>query len=453
MKSIQVTGVAFDFAYLALLTQAGLKPLSRWEAAYGAREMELLDRLKLRHRPVDRWLWNREPAQELIFSRHLHQLRAYAELFQNRPIEQTLLQIRIEGKFFGYPECCIDHFVRHSYKANHLDPRLQQFLFHWACPRCRATAALLPRYQKIHRLCVSLYRQPASRPLPGHFGKRWALAASLALALAQAPQCSRNFLESSEPIVPDAHLKSLSLEADPDQDYIENFYETIIGLDGWRPDSDGDGVPDGSDLARSLYQACQSLPEQPRPDGPYIEHHMMRGLETCAVCSLTVNMGYAVIINPLDNLSLQIPYLSLHHFLEHGSFSYDGSVHGTGRINAALLNLLVNSRGRSHWLDQSYSDQQRAEHRLLAARIDSLPRSVQLSAPFVIEHQAKGIERCHCCGEYFNMGFLEIQNPAQKVSCNLSYIAFHFLHCGGNKFSGEYNSGTIDIALLKKVLP
>ena len=47
VKTINVTGVAFDFTYLALLTQADLKPVSRWEAVFGEKERHLLSLLGL----------------------------------------------------------------------------------------------------------------------------------------------------------------------------------------------------------------------------------------------------------------------------------------------------------------------------------------------------------------------------------------------------------------------
>ena len=63
---------------------------------------------------------------------------------------------------------------------------------------------------------------------------------------------------------------------------------------------------------------------------------MMRGLEWCEICGASVNMGYWQIVNPSLGVSMEVSEIA-RHFMEHGSFSYLGNVHGGGRTDVAAL--------------------------------------------------------------------------------------------------------------------
>jgi hypothetical protein len=65
-------------------------------------------------------------------------------------------------------------------------------------------------------------------------------------------------------------------------------------------------------------------------------NYFQRGLEHCHICGTTRNMGYWEVINPKLGLSIEVPDI-LCHYMEHGSFSYSGDIHGKGRIDVPLL--------------------------------------------------------------------------------------------------------------------
>lgn len=446
--------INFEFIYLAQLTLNGLKPLSRWETELNLKDLSLLRSIGLEYTFVTRRLLNGSIARETIFSTKPQVLETYYSRFNDSILDKSAESKRIEGELFGYPACCIDHFIQHPYSSNNLTAEEQKLLFYWACPFCNVTPLLIPRYRSVHEYCLQLYKNSFAQQKVIH--RKWekmiSAAASISLLLLNSPQCTRDLIFPSQPFIPDAHMISLLVDVDPDQDYLENRYEKILQLDGNKSDTDADGMMDGPDLALHLWGIYKTLPSQPRQEDPYVENHMMRGLETCNICNQTINMGYAVLINPLENLSMEVPYIFLHHFFDHGSFSYDGSLHGAGRINSALLSIILTSNGHSHWLGAHYTDQEVQESRSIATQIDSLPRETLANRTFAIDFMMRGIEMCHSCGENINMGYLKIQNPTKNMSFDLPYIAFHFLHCGGKKYEGDIHVGEIDVALLKDVL-
>ena len=77
-------------------------------------------------------------------------------------------------------------------------------------------------------------------------------------------------------------------------------------------------------------------PDKPSVTDVYKANFMQRGIETCDMCGKSVNMGYWLIINPGLGLSVEVPDI-LCHYMEHGSFSYSGDVHGMARIDVPLL--------------------------------------------------------------------------------------------------------------------
>jgi hypothetical protein len=67
---------------------------------------------------------------------------------------------------------------------------------------------------------------------------------------------------------------------------------------------------------------------------------MQKGLEWCDICGASVNMGYWQITNSALGRSLAVPVIVC-HYLQHGSFSYSGDVHGAGRAEAAKLHEIL----------------------------------------------------------------------------------------------------------------
>ncbi|MCK4294153.1 MAG: hypothetical protein KAY65_13220, partial [Planctomycetes bacterium] len=56
----------------------------------------------------------------------------------------------------------------------------------------------------------------------------------------------------------------------------------------------------------------------------------------CGTCGEMRNMGYWLIVNPKLGASIEVPDI-ICHYMDHGSFSYSGDVHGKGRIDVRHL--------------------------------------------------------------------------------------------------------------------
>jgi hypothetical protein len=386
---------------------------------------------------------------EHIFSQTTGPVEDYQHHFHGQALSKVASVQRTEGRLFGYPSCCIEHFIHSPYHRNGLDPDDQAILFHWACPGCRASAALLSEYRRVYDALGCQYATPGPYPLPL---RKLALAASLTLFSLGTLNCDRDWFPTPEIGPPNQHLFALAVDIDADRDFLEDRYEAMLRLSAKNMDTDLDGLPDGPDLALSLLHRFQTLSSTPQKEAPYIEHFMLRGLEQCNICQETVNMGYAKISNPLENLSIELPYIFLHHFLTHGSFSWDGNVHGQGRVNTVLLNIVLRGNGESHLLGAALDPAEQSLARTFGDAIDALPREVQTERPYVIEHQVKGLEMCHCCGQNINMGFLEIIHPVKKIKLDLPFISVHYLHCGGFSYQGDVHTGRCDAAALAAIL-
>jgi hypothetical protein len=146
-------------------------------------------------------------------------------------------------------------------------------------------------------------------------------------------------LELRFPHQPDEH--QLPVKAtDTDGDLLTDTEELTAGYNLHNPDQDNDLTPDGIELARQCAEVIDALPVY-EPDTPginevYKADFMQRGIEYCGVCGVSVNMGYWQVINPKLGLSIEVPVIVC-HYMEHGSFSHSGDVHGLGRIDVALL--------------------------------------------------------------------------------------------------------------------
>jgi hypothetical protein len=148
--------IDFELAYLALLTRRGLKPLSRWEKPVDEHVLTLLQQIGLLTKQIRRTVKTGAEVTETFFSLSPGYVQLYESRFANTPIDKSAATIRFEGFLFGFPPCCVDRFIRHPYTNNDLAPHLQKILFHWACPNCKITPALLPAYQQIHQYVENL---------------------------------------------------------------------------------------------------------------------------------------------------------------------------------------------------------------------------------------------------------------------------------------------------------
>jgi hypothetical protein len=145
-------------------------------------------------------------------------------------------------------------------------------------------------------------------------------------------------LESRYPVDPNKH--QLAVTGDLDGDLMTDSEELAAGYDLYDADQDDDLTTDGIELAKQCAEVVDSLPVFD-PNGPevhaiYKVNYLQRGLENCSTCGLAVNMGYWQITNLKLGLSIGVPVLAL-HYMEHGSFSYEGDIHERNRIDLAAL--------------------------------------------------------------------------------------------------------------------
>ena len=146
-------------------------------------------------------------------------------------------------------------------------------------------------------------------------------------------------LELRFPYDPNEHRLAVDGN-DLDRDLLTDNEELAAGYNLYDADQDEDLTADGVELARQCAEVIDALPvyEPNKPDvnEAYKISFLQRGLEWCEICGKSVNMGYWQVINPNLGLSIEVPVIVC-HYMEHGSFSYWGDVHGKGRIDVALL--------------------------------------------------------------------------------------------------------------------
>jgi hypothetical protein len=148
-------------------------------------------------------------------------------------------------------------------------------------------------------------------------------------------------LELRYPYRPNDHQLPVDGD-DHDGDLLADAEELAAGLNLHDPDQDDDLTPDGIQFAKQCGRVIDDLPEYnshgegPPPATTYKVNHFQKGLEQCGICGASRNMGYWVVVNPALHLSIEVPDITC-HYMEHGSFSYAGSVHGKGRMNVPLL--------------------------------------------------------------------------------------------------------------------
>ena len=145
-------------------------------------------------------------------------------------------------------------------------------------------------------------------------------------------------LELRYPEDPNEH--QFAVTDDLDGDLMTDSEELAASYNLHDADQDDDLTIDGIELARQCAAAVDALPVFD-PNGPevnaiYKVNYLQRGLENCSTCGLAVNMGYWQITNLKLGLSIDVPVLAL-HYMEHGSFTYEGNVHEKSRIDLPLL--------------------------------------------------------------------------------------------------------------------
>jgi len=129
---------------------------------------------------------------------------------------------------------------------------------------------------------------------------------------------------------------------DLDDDLLTDDEELAAGFNFYDADQDNDLIPDGIELAKQCAEVVNQLPwkDDALPGETYKWCDFQKGLETCDICGATVNMGPAGIVNPKLGLEVDCLLIAI-HYMEHGSFSHAGDVHGHGRIDVpGLLKVL-----------------------------------------------------------------------------------------------------------------
>ena len=253
------------------------------------------------------------------------------------------------------------------------------------------------------------------------------------------------------------HIINGYVYEDDDSDLLENNEEPLLATDPLLPDTDSDSVEDGFQVTGELTAALGGLPREPRSDGPYLIEHMLRGIETCTRCGCVMNMGWVEVVNPLENLSLDLPYITL-HYMAHGCLVYEGDVHYANRALPSVVSTLVFGSGHSHELlvegdsdSDGLTDAEEEQMYLLANNpdtdgdgvkdgpdlayflheaIEGLPVGPLTDQTYIIHHLTYGIYECLVCGESINMGSMEIVDPIHGKSTWVSYYNDHFMKHG-----------------------
>ena len=132
----------------------------------------------------------------------------------------------------------------------------------------------------------------------------------------------------------------MTVNGDLDGDLMTDSEELAAGYDLYDADQDDDLTADGIELAKQCAEVVDALPvfdpNGPEVDAIYKVNYLQRGLENCSTCGQAVNMGYWQITNLKLGLSIDVPVLAL-HYMEHGSFGYEGNVHSKSRLDLTRL--------------------------------------------------------------------------------------------------------------------
>ncbi len=466
MSVPRLTRLDFQLAYLVLLTRHGLKPLSRWEGRLSQEQHDIIRSGGLALDTASRRSRIGRKVVETVFARISGYTDLYRKRFDGTRLKETPDMVRLEGRLFGYPSCCVETFIRHPYAPNGLDPSDQEILFHWACPGCQTTPRLMREYRRVYTECRQLFgsrTQPRRHSSLGMTRAIAKVAASLALAAGTAGLAWAT---------DDPHW--LPVADDLDQDYLSFAEEIFRGTDWENPDTDQNQVLDGVQVSLLIRQLIESP-----PPGVEVEEHQVYGTETCSVCGAIVNMGHVSITHQQRGLSVDLPFIAL-HYLEHGSLGYEGDIH-VGRADLDILKRILFPCDPPHLLpvegedpdtdgllteeepllgtdpsdpdtdDDSLIDGPQVAEGLLPI-IGELPREEVLDRPYMLETRMWGSEECEVCGAVLNMGYAEIVNPLEGFSLTAPFVALHTLAHGGHVFDGTLSDGRLLPTVLRTVL-
>jgi len=480
MDERHLSSLPFELAYLAMLTRRGVKRLSRWERSLSPEHTDLIRSMGLHVRPVTRRTLFGRKVSETVFAAREAAADFYVSRFDGKRLSSSPGETRLKGFIFGYPSCCVEEFIRHPYSKNGLSRRDQRILFHWACPGCKVTPGLIKEYGDIYRECAKVLRPaPAHHATSAASRKRDAFPVLRLLRQASVPAAAglaAMLLLPAAARGDDPHW--LAVPDDLDSDYAI-FAEEVLAGYSWRGAySVSDSLLDGVYLAHFLHAMIESLPDTPQTDQPYKEYEFVYGIETCDVCGADFNMGSIRIVNPQRGLEMEFPIIGL-HYLEHGSLSYMGTVHD-GRVDLYALKRVLLAGDESHHLtyegdtdadglfpeeeaylgtnptdpdsdDDSVKDGPQYFEGLVEA-LSQVSRTPSDTEPYIEEWFARGKEQCEICGQWFNMGYVVVNNTSEGLSLMLPYVSVHCLTHGSAVFNGTTNDGRILPVLLNTAL-
>lgn len=279
-----------------------------------------------------------------------------------------------------------------------------------------------------------------------------------------------------------AHLIAEPVGTDQDLDGLRDWEELELGTKSELPDTDGDHLLDGIDLARSMLTALEKLPREVQPDQVYVLEHPMDGIDTCPRCGERVVMGTFDVINPVSSDAITISSMAW-HYMEHGGFRWEGGylLGGKGRVDPRQLQAVLTGKPNRHVLalasdadhDQLTDTEEHAlgkdpgdldqDHntvldgldlaRAVIAEVAALPTKPSSNAVYRLDFMLRGLEVCDICGTSVNMGHLVVCNPVVQLYATVPYIALHFMEHDSFSFAGDvHGKGRTDIKLLLDAL-
>lgn len=264
---------------------------------------------------------------------------------------------------------------------------------------------------------------------------------------------------------------------DSDGDLLSDAEEYGLGYQPFNADQNQNEIPDGEDLALAVHTKVRNLIDQGGSDTIKIIRHEVDGMEQCDICGAEIHMGGTEFENQTLELRYPegdgfLPDLAL-HYMEHGSLDYFGTVHN-GRTEIIrlmrVLEMVLPHIEDKHELpvkdsDTDFDSLTDAEEIKIKTNLynpdqdaNLVPDGVDLAkqckraidklhaydktqsdpaGPYKIEHPLRGVEQCHVCGELVNMGWIEIFNPTQGSSIEVTYLQCHYMEHGSFEFSGD----------------
>lgn len=162
-----------------------------------------------------------------------------------------------------------------------------------------------------------------------------------------------------------------------------------------------------------------------------ITERVMKGLETCATCGVSVNMGDFTIEDRDSHRSVALPFLAVHALTDHDDACYRGSVH-EGAVPVAELASILHRDERA--LGELIT-------RLVARAIER-PDHVHLE-----EHLQRSLESCKICGDVLNTGIVRLTNHETWARVELRFVAIHALveHADAH-YAGTVHDGIVTLA-------